>query len=120
MDFDPFEEPLAKLRHRFASTLEGKIEDTCAALPNLAGEGRHVVDAVAATYRQIHGISGMGASVGFTQTGKVAREVEEILLDPYRTHRGLTEDEVASVRNKLQTLREAARAELQSTDACMP
>jgi chemotaxis protein histidine kinase CheA len=110
-----FEERLAKVRHRFASTLEGKIQDTYSALPLLssASDGAH--EAVEATYRRIHGICGIGPTVGFARTGKVAREAEAVLLESYHAHRGLTEAELAQFRKKLHELREAAKSELQST-----
>ena len=38
MTVDPFTERLARVRERFVSALESKIEDTFAALPQLAGE----------------------------------------------------------------------------------
>jgi hypothetical protein len=112
---DPFQERLAKVRFRFASTLEGKIEDTYAVLAHLSGYDKGAVDAVEATYRRIHGICGIGPTVGFVQTGRVARDVEAILLEPVRTQRGLTEAEAASFRKKLHVLRETAKSELQST-----
>jgi hypothetical protein len=114
---DPYHERLAKVRFRFASTLEGKIEDTYSALDQLSGNGEDVADAMEATYRRIHGICGVGPTVGFVQTGRIAREVEAILLEPYRAHRGFTVNEAASFRKKLHVLREAAMAELNWTFA---
>jgi hypothetical protein len=112
---DPFEERLARVRYRFASTLEGKIEDVYTDLPSMSGEGGGVIEAIEASYRRIHGICGIGPTVGFVQTGRIAREVEAILLEAYRVHRGLTLTEVASFRKKLHMLRETAKSELQAT-----
>jgi len=112
---DPFQERLAKVRFRFASTLEGKIADTYSALAHLSGEGKDVDEAMEATYRKIHGICGVGPTVGFVKTGRIAREIEAILLKPYRTHRGFTAAEAASFKRKLNVLRETAQAELQTT-----
>ena len=38
MAVDPFTERLARVRERFVSALESKIEDTFAAIPDLSGE----------------------------------------------------------------------------------
>jgi hypothetical protein len=112
---DPFEERLARVRNRFASTLEGKIEDMYNDLAQMSGEGGAVVEAIEASYRRVHGICGIGPTVGFTRTGRMAREVEAVLLEAYRTHRGLTTTEVASFQKKLHVLRETAKSELQLT-----
>jgi chemotaxis protein histidine kinase CheA len=110
---DPFEERLAKVRHRFASTLQGKIEDIYTDLPRLSGENRNI-DAIEACYRRVHGICGIGPTVGFVQTARRARDAEAVLLDAYRAHRPLTSIEAADFRKKLHVLREAAKAELQT------
>ena len=44
MPADPFTERLARVRQRFVSTLESKIEDTYADLPKLVGDGPGVAD----------------------------------------------------------------------------
>jgi hypothetical protein len=113
MAVDLFAERLARVRERFVSALESKIEDTFAALPDLAGETA-AFEAVDATYRRIHGIVGIGQTVGFAATGRAARTVENILLRPHEAARGLTAEEVASFRNALQLLRQTAASELQS------
>jgi chemotaxis protein histidine kinase CheA len=112
MRADQFTERLAKVRHRFASTLEGKIKDTYGALPHLTGNDARVVDAVGEAYRRIHSIAGIGKTVGFAATGRAARDVENVLLPAHSTGRGLKADEVASLKRQLQLLRDAARREL--------
>jgi len=67
---DLFHDRLEAVRQRFASSLTGKIQDTRSQLANLSGDTHSVVDAVAATYRLIHGICGIGAAVGFVVTGR--------------------------------------------------
>jgi chemotaxis protein histidine kinase CheA len=111
---DPFEERLSRVRHRFASTLEGKIQDIYTDLPLLSGEGKSA-DAVEVCYRRVHGICGIGPTVGFVQTGRTARDAEAVLLEAYRARRPLTESEAAAFRKKLHVLREAAKSELQTT-----
>lgn len=119
MAIDPYEDRLAKVRQRFASTLEGKIEDIYADLAQMAGEGGAAIEAIEASYRRVHGLCGIGPTVGFVQTGRVAREVETILLEAYRVHRGLTGAEMTRFKKKLHVLRETAVSELQSIYANM-
>jgi chemotaxis protein histidine kinase CheA len=115
MSSDLFAERLARVRQRFISSLESKIEDTYAALPKLSGDGRDVTRALEETYRRIHGIVGVGPTVGFAATGKAARTVENVLLGPYRATRGLASTEADALTKALHVLREAARQELQTT-----
>jgi chemotaxis protein histidine kinase CheA len=114
MAVDPFTERLARVRERFVSALESKIEDTYAAIPVLSGETVDVIEAVEETYRRIHGIVGIGATVGFAGTGRAARHLENILLEPHQAERGLTVEEIATFKKALHTLREAAAGELRS------
>lgn len=116
MQPDPFAGRLATVRHRFASTLAAKISDACAALPQLSGNDIAVAEKLADTYRQIHGIGGIGSMVGFVATGKAARVAEDVLLPPFRAKRGLTDDEAENLRKELETLRAVAQFELQSVN----
>ena len=111
---DPFAERLARVRERFVSALESKIEDTYSAIPDLSGESETVRETVDETYRRIHGIVGIGPTVGFARTGRVARQLENILLQPRQAVRGLTTEEITSFKKALHTLRETAASELQS------
>ena len=89
MAVDPFDERLAIVRERFVSALDP------------AGETA-APEAVDAIYRRFHGI---GPTVGFAATWRAARTVENILLRPHEAERGLTAEEVASLRQALQLLR---------------
>jgi chemotaxis protein histidine kinase CheA len=112
MSVDQFTERLAKVRHRFASTLESKIKDTYVALPRLSGDGDDLVDVLGETYRRIHSIAGIGKAVGFSATGRAARNVENVLMAAHFAGRGLKADEVAALKKELQSLRDAAQREL--------
>jgi hypothetical protein len=112
MTVDPFTDRLAKVRHRFVSTLEGKIEDAYAAAPKLSGAASAASITVAEAYRCMHSIVGIGPTVGFPSTGRAAREVEDVLRSPHRDRRGLTSDEVSLFMKRLHGLREAASREL--------
>ncbi len=114
MAVDAFTERLARVRERFVSALESKIEDTFGEIADLSGESETVGETVAETYRRIHGIVGIGPTVGFARTGRAARSVENILLEPYHTGRGLTAEEITSFKKALHALRETAAGELQS------
>lgn len=114
MDADVFAERLSKVRNRFTSTLESKLEETDAAMAGLTGESAAVAEAVGETYRRLHGIAGTGPTIGFPLTGQAAREAESFLLAANREQRGLTGDEVANLNNALVALRQAAMRELQA------
>jgi hypothetical protein len=114
MAIDPFAERLARVRERFVSALESKIGDTFAAIPDLSGETAAVIETLGETYRRMHGIVGIGPTVGFAGTGRAARRLENILLEPHQAGRGLTSKELASFETALRALRETAAGELQS------
>lgn len=115
MTADLFTERLARVRQRFVTTLESKIADTFADLPRLSGDGAEVASRLEQTYRRIHGIVGIGPTVGFAGTGKAAKTVENLLLGPHRAARGLVPPEIDALTDALQGLREIAQQELQTT-----
>jgi chemotaxis protein histidine kinase CheA len=110
---DKFADRLARVRERFMSSVEGKIRDTYATFPELLG-GAAAADALAETYRRIHGICGVADTVGFVQTGRTAKSLDSILLMAHQARRGLTPDEMKLAQNALNALRDATRIELQS------
>jgi hypothetical protein len=115
MTVDPFTDRLERVRHRFVSTLEGKIEDAYAAIPQLADGLPTAVAAAAELYRCMHGIVGISPTVGFPATGGAARGVENVLRPPQRDKRGLSDREIVALEESLQPLREAAERELQQS-----
>ena len=116
MNADPFTDRLARVRDRFAVSLEAKIDNTCAAIPQLSalGPAAAATNAVAEAYRCVHGMVGVGPTVGFPETGRAAHDVEDVLRSPYREGRGLATAEIAQLTKTLQALREAAARELQA------
>jgi len=70
MSVDAYAERLARVRQRFVSALESKIGDSYAAIPELSGETAAATEAVGETYRRMHGIVGIGPTVGFASTGR--------------------------------------------------
>jgi chemotaxis protein histidine kinase CheA len=117
---DPFIERLARVRQRFVSALEGKIDETDAAIPNLSGAAPAASETVGETYRRIHSIVGIGPTVGFAATGTAARGLETVLSPAHHAGRGLTEQEVGTFRKALQVLREAAARDLQAFHSGAP
>jgi HPt (histidine-containing phosphotransfer) domain-containing protein len=109
---DQFEARLAKVRHRFATTLESKITDTAVFADRMSRGDSGVVKYVSDSYRHLHSICGIGPTVGFTATGEAARAAEAALLQAHREKRTLTETEVLSLKRALYQLRLAAASEL--------
>ncbi len=114
MQLDQFELQIAKVRDRFTATLEQKIRDAISSAPQLTGEGAAVVERVAQSYRMLHGISGIGSTIGFPSTGRLARTAESALTQAYREKRALSEGEVSCLAQALETLHGAVLAELQA------
>jgi len=112
MTIDPFTDRLARVRRRFVSTLESKIENAYAAIPQLSNGAPAAAPAVAEAYRCMHGIVGIGPTVGFPATGHAAHDVEAVLRPPQQAKRGLTDDEIQTLKTCLHTLRETAEREL--------
>jgi chemotaxis protein histidine kinase CheA len=113
MSLASFKDRLDRVRHRFVSTLEGKIDDAYHSLSDLADVTPAAATSVEVTFRSIHSVVGLGPTVGFPSTTKAARGVEEVLRGAYETQRGLTADEILLLKKQLHTLREAASRELQ-------
>jgi hypothetical protein len=109
---DQFETRLARVRHRFATTLESKIKDAFISADRMRRGDGGVVKHVSESYRSLHGICGIGASVGFAATAEAARAAEGALMQAHSESRGLTEGEVLILKKSLQCLRVAASSEL--------
>ncbi len=73
---DPYTDRFARVRDRCTTALAGKIEEACAAIPNLSDSAPAAAGAVAETYRCVHGIVGVGPTVGFPASGNAAHDVE--------------------------------------------
>ena len=112
MPIDPFTERLDRVRRRYVSTIESKIEDTYADLSKLVGDDPGVATTLDETYRRIHGIVGIGLAVGFAATGKAAKTVENVLFEPHRAARGLGPNEVDALKQALDVLRDTVQRDL--------
>ena len=114
---DEFVERLDGVRRRFAAKLPAKLAEIDSALPQIAGAGSDVAALVYATHRKVHDLCGIGPTLGFESTGRAARVCERILLQPSRDQRGLTEQELAHLKEGLVALRAAIQIDTQSTGA---
>jgi HPt (histidine-containing phosphotransfer) domain-containing protein len=114
MTLDPYTDRLARVRHRFMSSLAGKIEEAYAAIPSLSDSAPAAASAVEAAYRCIHNILGVAPTVGLPATGRAAHDAEDVLRLSQRDKRGLTDGEILAFKKRLDALREAASRELQS------
>jgi HPt (histidine-containing phosphotransfer) domain-containing protein len=112
MHADRFEIRLAIVRHRFATTLKSKIEDAVVSANRMSRSTDGVIKHVSESYRLLHGICGIGPTVGFTATGEAARAAEGALMQAHHEKRGLSEREVISLKKSLENLRVAAASEL--------
>jgi chemotaxis protein histidine kinase CheA len=112
MTVDAFADRLARVRQRFVSTLECKIDDAYKAIPILSAISPPAAAAVDETYRCMHGFVGIGPTVGFPATGHAAHDVEDVLRAPQHEHRGLSAEELMLFEKSLHALREAASREL--------
>jgi chemotaxis protein histidine kinase CheA len=115
MTIAPFAERLSRVRQRFVSSLECKIEDVYVALPKLSGADPDAATLIDEIYQRIHAIVSVGPTVGFVATGRAARAVENLLLPARSAGRGLKTEEFDLLKKALLALREASQQELQST-----
>jgi len=107
-----FNDRLDAVRNKFASSLGNKIEGFCAELPQLSGVDGSAVDAVVSVYRSVHAICGIAGSVGFPETGREAKKVEDVLLGAYRGQRALADAELTHLSKALGVLAAVAQKEL--------
>lgn len=111
MTADLFAERLAAVRARFTARLDARLAAIEAVLPQVCGGGENAFAASAAAHHQLHELCGLAPTVGFPQTGRAARAMEQLLLPAVRAKRGLAATEAAALAGGLEKLRAAARAE---------
>ena len=114
MPTDRFEARLARVRHRFATTLESKISNAVVSADKMTHGDGGALECVSESYRHLHSISGIGPTVGFTATGEAAHTAKAALIQAYLEKRGPTEGEVNSLKRGLAKLRLTAASELRS------
>lgn len=112
MHADDFEIRVAKVRHRFAATLESKIETAMVSADRMSRGEDDVMKDVSDSYRHLHSIYGVGATVGFAATGEAAHAAEAALMQAFQQKRSLTEGEIFRLKTALAHLRDVAASEL--------
>lgn len=112
MTGDQFEARLAKVRHRFATALESKITATLVFADRMARGDDAGGALVSESYRHLHGICGIGPTVGFAATGQAARAAETALLRAMAEKRKPTNREISNLKEALAHLQSAAASEL--------
>ena len=106
---DLFAERFAAVRQRFAAKLSSRIDEIEATVPELDREGSK--ETLARAHRRAHDLCGVGPTMGFVETGRAARSIEQVLLAAVKAGRVLSADEVGHVRDGIALLRSAASAE---------
>ncbi len=74
MDAAQFAERMAQIRARFAAKLNGKIEDTDAALIVAVGDGKKRSRQSPPIYRRFHEVCGIGPTIGFKPNRTASHE----------------------------------------------
>ena len=115
MEVDEFTERLARIRQRFAATLNSEIDDSFASLSKCFDKDAATTDMIVVVHRKLHEMCGIAPSVGFPATGKAARAAESVLREPAKSKRPLTAQEIAAFTAELDGLRAAAQSELKSS-----
>jgi len=109
---DQFEVRIARVRHRFATALESKIVHALVLADDMARDETGHAELVFDCYRGLHGICGIGPTVGFAATGEAARAAESTLLQAIGEKRRPTETEIVNLKEALAQLRATAASEL--------
>jgi hypothetical protein len=109
---EEFAARIDRIRARFSLKLADKIQQTDAALPRMMGDGSGAVDSVATAYCFLHDVSGIGSTIGFEATGRVAQSCAAVLVSPFRAERGLSSGELALLTEGLKSLRITALNEV--------
>jgi hypothetical protein len=111
MTADDFAEHIARVRRRFASTINDKIGAVAAALKHMIN-GDAAVENVIAAHRTLHEMYGIAPTIGFAATGKAAGLARTTIREAAKTKRAPTPAEIAALKSELEGLRAAAAADL--------
>jgi hypothetical protein len=114
MTADDFTEHVARVRERFASTLDDKIAASFAALEKMSGGGGDTIEIVIAAHRRLHEMYGIAPTLGFAATGKAAGGALTAIREAAKAKRAPTPAEIAAFKSELDRLREAAAADLRN------
>jgi hypothetical protein len=107
---DPYTERVAAVRLRFVANFDTRVGEIETAMPQHGGEV--ALETLTEAHRKAHGMCGIGASLGYVETGIAARSIERVLLGAVKAKRVLTDDEIVRVREGIALLRLIAATEL--------
>jgi len=110
---DDFHAHVARVRARFASTLNDKIAASIAALDEMTAGGDPAAEACITTHRRLHEMFGIAPTLGFAETGKFAGSARTTIREASKAKRAPMPAEIAALKHELERLREAGAAELQ-------
>jgi chemotaxis protein histidine kinase CheA len=106
---DLYVDRIADLRRRFATGLSARIDRIETAIQH---SGNVSPDVLEQAHRDAHNLCGVGATLGYINTGTAARPVEQILLAAIKARRTHTSDESLRLRAAIALLRSTAAAEM--------
>lgn len=104
-----FIDRIAAVRQRFSARLDARIDGIEAATP---GHGEVDPGILVQAHRDAHHLCGVGATLGYFETGRVARSIEQMLIAAVKSERTLTNDEISYLRDGIALLRSTASAEM--------
>jgi chemotaxis protein histidine kinase CheA len=110
---DPFAERVAAVRARFAAKLDARIAVIESSITSQSGRAAGP-DILVQAHRNAHDLCGVGPTLGYVGTAKVARSIEQVLLAAVKAERMLNDDEVTFVRDRVVLLKSTAAAEMNS------
>ena len=116
MDELEFAERIARVRARFVANLTDNIRKTISTLPRMAGGEHETMDAIDDAYRTFHEACGISATVGLEATGQAAKRIDTILIDAFRSRRGLTANELVQLAEQLGSLQSVLENETKATN----
>lgn len=109
---DDFAEHVARVRERFAATLNDKIAASFAALEKMSSDDGDVIETMIVAHRRLHEMYGIAPTLGFDATGKAAGRARSAIREAAKAKRAPTPAEIAAFKTEIEALREAAAAEL--------
>ncbi|WP_315782192.1 MULTISPECIES: hypothetical protein [unclassified Bradyrhizobium] len=101
---------LAVVRGRFSVRLVERLQQAAIDLVRMREDEATSAEMVAKTYCWIHEICGIASTIGFGAVGEAARACDIILVEPYRSRRGLETEELNELTKHFGRLRTAAEA----------
>jgi len=113
MTKDDFADQVARVRARFASTLNSKVADSFADLEKMASGGLQSIEIAIVAHRRLHEMYGIAPTLGFASTGKAAGVARTTIGEAAKSKRAPTAAEIAALKTELESLRAGVAADLE-------